>query len=80
AEYDDGSARINGKLQQISGRVELRIRQLAPYNFVLAASLSPINNSNFDRDFGVIMNGLLRGDNSVEELAKAIRQLPKNAF
>ena len=77
AEYDDGAAKIAGVLQDTHDRVELRCRYVTPYNFVIAAHGSPINNSNFDRTLESILNGILSGDATVEELAEAADKLPK---
>lgn len=78
AEYDDGAAKINGELQDIHGRNVLRCRYVTPYNFVIAAHGSPINNSNFDQTLEVILRGMLSGDATIEELVNAVGKLPKN--
>jgi hypothetical protein len=77
AEYDDGAAVINGKPVDISDSVELRVRFLTPYNFIIAAHNSPLNSTEFDRVGADLLNGILRSENSVEELADAVRRLPK---
>jgi hypothetical protein len=76
AEYDDGAAVIDGKPYRIPG-VQLRVRYLTPYNFVLAAHESPANNSKFDMRFSQLMNGILQGKFSVQDLANQIRELPR---
>jgi len=78
-EYDDGAAVIDGKPCRIDG-VQLRVRYLAPYNFVIAPHESPINNHKFDSRFQELMNGILDDKYSVEDLAKEVRKLPKQNF
>lgn len=48
AEYDDGGMVIDGKPIDVSGKAELRVRYFPPYNFLICAQFSPINNSNYD--------------------------------
>jgi hypothetical protein len=69
AEYDDGAAVIDGEPVDVRDNVELRVRYITPSNFVLAAQGSPINNTAFDRRRQELLNGILRGDNTVEDLA-----------
>lgn len=76
AEYDDGAAIIDGKPQQIPG-AQLRVRYTTPYNFVIASQESPINNSHFDTRFDGILNDILKGKASVQQLANEVRQLPR---
>lgn len=78
SEYDDGAATIDGNLIELDWRsTELRARYLSPYNLVIAAFDSPINNSSFDKLFGGIMNSILRGDANIEDLNRAVLELPK---
>lgn len=77
AAYDDGAAKIDGEIQEISGRSELRCRYVTPYNFVIAAHDSPINNPQFDRVLENFLNRILSGEATVEELADAAKKLPK---
>jgi hypothetical protein len=79
AEYDDGAAMIDGKPQRILG-AQLRARYLTPYNLVIAPHESPINNNMFGERFEELMNGILNGNCSVEELSNEVRRLPKNVF
>ena len=77
AEYDDGAAKIEGEIQEISGRSELRCRYVTPYNFIIAAHNSPINNPQFDQTLEDFLNKILVGKATVEELAEATKKLPK---
>ena len=58
-EYDDGSAVIKGKLQQVDG-AKLRIRYLTKFNFIVAAKSSPYNCTRFDVESKKYFDGLLK--------------------
>jgi predicted nucleotide-binding protein len=79
AEYDDGAAVIDG-VPQRTADAELRVRYLTPYNFLIAAQDSPINNKAFDLRSEQLMNGILRRTVSIEELVSAILKLPKRGY
>jgi predicted nucleotidyltransferase len=80
AEYDDGAAVIGGRLVDIRGRSQLRVRYTTPYNFVIAAHGSPINNNRFDQILVENLNEALAGGEQeeavVERLHKLVQQLP----
>lgn len=76
-ELDDGSAKVDGKLQKITGRSELRIRYLTAYNFVIAAEGSPINDPNFDSVLKNFLDDILKRTAKVEDLAAAVGRLRK---
>lgn len=81
AEYDDGAAVINGKLVH-SGidapEFKLRVRYLTPYNFVLCAKWHPFNSSEGDKMTKKYLDGILKGQNTIEEFVKASQCLKKN--
>jgi predicted nucleotidyltransferase len=77
AQYDDGAATIDGKLQDVRGRTQLRLRYVTPYNFIVAANGSSINNGDFDEVLTDMLDAMLRGDDRIEELAKAVSRLPR---
>jgi predicted nucleotidyltransferase len=79
AELDDGAAVINGDLQDIRGRNSLRVRYVTPYNFVIAAHGSPINNVAFDRRLKELLNAMLKGEDRLGDLQKEVLRLPKRA-
>jgi predicted nucleotidyltransferase len=81
-EYDDGGAIIDGVLTETYGDSALRIRYLTPYNFVIAANGSPINNSSFDHELETLLNRALDGDrkSAIDTLAEQIEQLPIREF
>ena len=76
-EYDDGAAEINGNVVKLNGEAVLRDRYITPYNLIIAPQGSPINNNKFDNDRVDYLNGILRGDLTVDQLAGEILQLPK---
>ena len=81
SEYDDGAANIDGKIVDLDWRAtELRIRYLSSYNLVVAAKENPLNKHSFDSSFEEIMNNILRGCASIEDLSEAVLELPKREF
>jgi hypothetical protein len=78
AEYDDGAARIMGKIVQMGREVELRVRYLSPYNFLIAPHDSPINSNDFDEELERVLNGMLHGTATLAHLSESIARLPSN--
>ncbi|HEY8161720.1 MAG TPA: caspase family protein [Methylocystis sp.] len=76
-EYDDGAAMVDGELHDIQHRAELRVRHLTPYNFLIAANGSPINNPAFDQTLAERLNGILENGDGLEDLAADIWKLPR---
>ena len=79
AEYDDGSAVLEGKPCLITG-AQLRVRYLSPYNLLIASKASPINNSKFDEQFEVLMNAILTEKATVNDLITEVLKLPKSLY
>lgn len=77
AEYDDGAAIINGKLVKLGGKAELRSRYMKPYNFIIAAQNSPVNNGHFDSILEDALDASLKSEVVVTEISAAIRKMPK---
>ncbi len=77
-EYDDGFKMIDGTLVPTSGRAELRVRYLSPYNFIIASNGSPINNPSFDFELERMLDMALQRDeeNVISELAEKVGLLP----
>lgn len=75
-QLDDGAAEIEGKLQDIRGRNELRSRYVTPYNFVIAPRGSPIDSMNFDERIDEAMNAMLHGEDQLEALMNAVLRAP----
>ena len=76
-EYDDGAALLSGELVDTVGEAELRVRYLDSYNLVIASVGSPVNNKSFDLELEQLMNAILVGKATVEDLAERIRRLPR---
>lgn len=77
AEYDDGAAVIDGKVVDLGGEAKIRIKYISPYNLIIAPQGSPINNNNFDQVRRIILNKILKGESTLEELTAEILKLPK---
>lgn len=78
AEYDDGAAVIDGKVVDLNGKAKLRTRYITPYNFIICAHFNPMNSSMYDDMLGKLLNGILKGKNSVEEIVEAVKKMPKH--
>lgn len=78
AEYDDGAAVIDGKVVDLNGKAKLRTRYITPYNFIICAHFNPMNSSVYDYMLGKLLNGILKGQNSVEEIVEAVKKMPKH--
>lgn len=78
-EYDDGAYEKNGKLRQTDGSEKPRSRYLAPYNFLICAHDNPINDSSYDKDFKDILNGILKGEKTVDDIVAKVEKMPKRA-
>lgn len=75
SEYDDGAAVIDGRLVDLRGRSQLRVRYTTPYNFVIAANGSPINNNRFDELLVENLNEALVGGEQEEAVVERLRGL-----
>lgn len=76
-EFDDGAAEINGDIVDTTG-AELRIRFLTKYNFIIAAKTSPFNSPAGNKLGTEFMNGILKGEKTLEEFAEKAEELEKN--
>ncbi|MDN4632079.1 hypothetical protein QCD71_11175 [Sphingomonas sp. PsM26] len=76
-EYEDGAAERDGKIIDTAGRTEVRIRYLTPFNFVLCAQLSPINNSQYDHRIGELLDGMLAGQDLLPTIIADVSKLPR---
>ena len=75
-EVDDGAAEINGRIEDIRGRNELRSRYVTPYNFLIAPHNSPINNNSFDEIADQMLTAMLKGQDLLDDLMKLVLTLP----
>lgn len=80
AELDDGSAIIDGKLQTVSDRAELRGRYVTPYNFVIAATGSPLLNPDYDRRLEDHLNAMLKGEERLPDMVQEVLRLPAGRY
>ncbi len=78
AEYDDNAAVIMGKPVKLNNEVEIRIRHLSPYNMVISATGSCLNQSLFDGKLVEYMNRMLAGENCMGEFEDDVRKLPSS--
>jgi hypothetical protein len=79
-EYDDGATVIDGVPVDNEGRAELRVRYVTPYNFIIAAHGSPINNQDFDQHLEQILDEMLHGADRLPHLMDAVMRLPSRAW
>lgn len=69
---------IDGKVVDLNGKAKLRTRYITPYNFIICAHFNPMNSSVYDDMLGKLLNGILKGQNSVEEIVEAVKKMPKH--
>lgn len=82
-EFDDGAIFINNELINFESRdIELRVRFLSKYNFIICAIFNPINSNDADEFFEDHLNGMLNNKRSIEQMVDFVEKLPrnKNAF
>ena len=79
-EYDDGATEIDGEIVDTTGKAELRVRYLSPYNFLIAPQRSPVNNDAFDQELGAMLNSVIAGTIGFEELNASVLSLPKKEW
>jgi hypothetical protein len=76
-QYDDGAAEIKGKIIERKSS-ELRSRYLTKYNFIIAAKQSAVNSRRFDMESEDLLNGLLSGKHTFEELFSFVQELDES--
>ncbi|MGF7019172.1 hypothetical protein M2145_002958 [Lachnospiraceae bacterium PF1-21] len=77
-ELDDGAAEIDGEVVDVTGKVELRVRYITPYNFIICAQFHPFNSSLGDEFTENGLNAILKGDMTLEEFARQSEKLPRH--
>lgn len=80
AEADDGSAMIEGKLQSLRGRLEVRGRYVTKYNFIIAAGGAPLMDSSYDYTLEGHLNALLKGKDRLPVIIKESLRLFTGRF
>ncbi|WP_415279950.1 toll/interleukin-1 receptor domain-containing protein [Clostridium perfringens] len=78
AQYDDGAAFLNGNYVEFNNNAEVRIRYLTKYNFIICSKFNPINSILGEKVTEKILNSIIKGESSVEDLVDAIEKLPKS--
>ncbi len=78
AEFDDGAAEIDGKIIDITGKAETRVRYLTPYNFIICAKWNPLNENKYDEVVENILNGILKGIRTVDDLVTLVEKAPRH--
>jgi len=79
-DYDDGATIIDNKVIQLNGEAEIRVRHLTPYNIILAPHNSSLTVPEFDMVRKQFMKDMLLGNDTIENFAEKVKQLPKNRF
>lgn len=79
AEYDDGAAELNGRVVNLNGEAEIRRRFLTPYNFIICAKFNPINKTEYDDILKKLLDGMLTGNNTIENLIDFVDGLPRHS-
>lgn len=80
AEYDDGYANINGEVVALRDMAELRVRHLTPFNLLIAAKASRINNNSIDFTVRDLLNAILMGTSALDELVELLRRTGRRDF
>ena len=76
-EYDDGACRLFGKLINIKGRAERRMKYLTPYNFIICAKFAPYNSHEYDRTSGEYLNKILKNEITIEDFNNYMKLFPR---
>lgn len=76
-EEDDGYTRILGKTVKLKKRYECRIRSLTPYNYIIAAKQSAFNTPEFNRTSGIVLDGMLDGSVTKEQMNEYMMKFSK---
>lgn len=75
AEYDDRSTKIMGKIVMMGDDLDLRMRYITPYNFVIASHTSPINTPSFDNTLEASLNALLVREDALDQLIDSVNRI-----
>ena len=71
---------IQGKLQSLRGRLEVRTRYVTKYNFVIAAGGAPLLASSYDRELEAHLNAMLKGEDRLSDIANKSMRLSTGRF
>lgn len=80
AEYDDNAAVRNGETIRFTdeNKLELRIRYLTPYNFIIAAKFNPINSKQGEALSQQYLDDMLKEKSTFEEFIEKYIKLDRN--
>ena len=76
-QYDDGAAIVNGELVSTIGEAELRSHYVTRTNFLITAQKNVVSHRNYQRKYTGIMNAILKGEASLEELIALVGDTPR---
>jgi hypothetical protein len=77
SDWEDGATELDGEVVPLDETAVRRCRYVSRYNLIIAPLASPINNNLFDSKRDELLDGILRGDRSLEEFVQEFRLLPK---
>jgi len=75
---DDGATIIKGRVHNIAGKAKLKTRMIGKYNFLIAAHAAPLNSKQAENHIEHILNGMLQGTATIQDLVKLTSKLPKH--
>jgi hypothetical protein len=71
---------IQGKLQSLGRRLEVRSRYVTKYNFVIAAGGAPLLDIPYDYRLQTRLNAMLKGEDRLSEIIKESMRLSTGRF
>lgn len=75
--HDDGHMEKDGKVIRVEGSIRRR-RFLSPYNFVIIPKTSPLNELDREDDLRLLLDRILQGQSTIEDLVAYVRPLHKS--
>lgn len=80
AEADDGSAMIDGRLQSLRGRMQIRSRYVTKYNLIIAAAGAPLMDMSYDYTLEGHLNAMLKGEDRLPVIVEESLRLRTGRF
>lgn len=77
-EHDDNAAIIMGRPVRLDGKSVVRTRYTSPYNMLICATGSSINQVEFDRRLEGYLNSILQGKDCIPDLIDSVKALPSS--
>ena len=78
-EFLDGSTLVDGRPVRLTG-AERRVRFLTPYNMIICGKRHVINQTRADYQVLRILDGILYGDRTVDDLVELVANLPQPEY